>query len=120
MVEFNSIEAESFMRIFRSARFERFFPEKFGDESAHEAMDAVRKICAELFINAEGLEDDEFYSLSFLLTPGQFNELLRFANEIIIDDVISWGYSNRIAKYGIVAIWRIKEGLMSSAMKGSR
>ena len=115
IIELDSDELNSIIKAFRVLKYERFFPKTVGEEAAHEAMDAMRVVWKEAFdlLPPESIEiESDFYSVSLKLTSSQVVALLRFASKLLIEDVLSWGYSRNISKEVINAMWCIKDGLI--------
>jgi hypothetical protein len=115
IIELDSNEAKSIVKAFRALKYERFFPDTFGEEVAHEAMEAMRLVLKETFdlLPPASIEiEPDFYSVSVELTSSQVVALSRFASKLLIEDVLSWGYSRNISKEVVNAMWCIQDGLI--------
>lgn len=112
IIEFDNAEVNSIVEVFGVGKIENYFPELVGEDSAHEAMDAMLCLIneasdASLFVD----EEIEFCPISVRLTDSQATGLLKFCYRLTIEDVCSWGYPLKISKEVINASWCIKDGL---------
>lgn len=114
IIEFDEDEAESIIEVFQVAKLEKFFPALIGEEYAHEAMDAMQNLVSEVhdLIALVDIDEETFYHVSVELTNSQLAALLRYSQKITAEDVGSLGYSKKISKEIINALWCIKDGLM--------
>lgn len=118
-IEIDPDECRAILKVFGIAKLEKFLPDVLGEEGAHEALDAMRIITKEIKNLLPPYEidyysdiEEDFYSVNIDLTNSQANNLLNLSNKILLEDIISWGYSKKISKEIINAMWCVKQGLI--------
>ena len=115
-IEFDNAEVNSIVEVFSVGKINTFFPELVGEESAHEAMDAMRCLIDELGYEPLFIDEEMYFCpVSVRLTDSQIAELLKFCYRLTLEDVCAWGYQIEISKEVINAIWCLKEGLKRAA-----